>query len=66
MAKAQVFQIRLTEAEEQGFQASADLAGNLIPAWVTERFRLASIRGLRGGGQRISFIATAYLNELYA
>ena len=44
MAKSQVLQIRLTDAEKQGFQEAADLAGIALSSWVRERLRLAAIR----------------------
>ncbi len=56
MPKDQVLQIRLSEAEKQGFQASADLSGIPLSSWVRERLRLAAIRDLESAGQKIPFI----------
>jgi len=57
MAKAEILQIRLDEAEKRGFQASADLAGIPLSSWVRERLRLAAIRDLESAGQQIPFVA---------
>lgn len=56
MAKEQVLQIRLTEAEKHGFQLAANLAGIPMSSWVRERLRLAAIRDLESAGQKIPFI----------
>lgn len=56
MTKAQILQIRLTDAEKQGFVAAADLAGIPLSSWVRERLRLAAIRDLESAGLRVPFI----------
>jgi len=56
MAKGQTLQIRLTDAEKQGFQEAAGLAGIPLSSWVRERLRLAAIRELESGGQKIPFV----------
>ncbi len=56
MKKEQVLQIRLTEAEKEGFEAAADLAGIPLSSWVRERLRLAAIRDLESAGQQIPFV----------
>jgi hypothetical protein len=66
MTKAQVLQIRLTDAEKQGFQMAADLAGIPLSAWVRERLRFASIRELESAGQKIPFIEPIHLAEPHA
>ena len=63
MKKSRVLQIRVTDAEKQGFQAAAKLAGIPLSAWVRERLRLASIRELEHAGQKIPFIAPIHLKE---
>jgi hypothetical protein len=63
MAKAQVIQIRVSEAEKQGFAAAADLAGIPLSSWVRERLRLAAIRDLESAGQRIPFVEPVHLGE---
>lgn len=63
MNRDQVLQIRLTDAEKQGFQAAADLAGIPLSSWVRERLRLAAIRDLESAGQKIPFIEPIYLKE---
>jgi len=61
MAKEQVLQIRLTEAEKRGFSAAADLAGIPLSSWVRERLRLAAIRDLESAGQKIPFVKPIHL-----
>jgi hypothetical protein len=61
--KTQVLQIRLTDPEKQGFQASADLAGIPLSSWVRERLRLAAIRELESAGQKIPFVAQVHLKD---
>ena len=56
VAKAQILQIRLSDAEKQGFQAAAGLAGLPVSGWVRERLRLAAIRDLESAGRQIPFI----------
>jgi hypothetical protein len=48
--------IRLTQAEKQGFQEASELAGIPLATWVRERLRLAAIRELEGAGRRAPFI----------
>lgn len=57
MAKTEVVQIRLTEAEKAGFAQAAALSGIPLSSWVRERLRLAAIRELESAGQRIPFVA---------
>lgn len=61
MAKEQVLQIRLTDAEKQGFLAAANLAGIPLSSWVRERLRLAAIRDLESAGQKIPFVEPIHL-----
>ncbi|HYN21808.1 MAG TPA: hypothetical protein VE078_12675 [Thermoanaerobaculia bacterium] len=63
MAKGEVLQIRLTEAEKQGFQAAANLAGIPLSSWVRERLRLAAIRDLESAGQQIPFVEPVHLRN---
>lgn len=63
MNKDQVLQIRITEAEKQGFSAAAELAGIPLSSWVRERLRLAAIRDLESAGQKIPFIKPLRLGE---
>lgn len=62
VAKVQVLQVRLTDAEKQGFQAAANLAGIPMSSWVRERLRLAAIRDLESAGQKIPFVAPVSLS----
>jgi hypothetical protein len=63
MAKDEVLQIRLTEAEKQGFVAAANLAGIPLSSWVRERLRLAAIRDLESAGQKIPFVEPVHLRN---
>lgn len=63
MAKGEVLQIRLTEAEKQGFVAAANLAGIPLSSWVRERLRLAAIRDLESAGQKIPFVEPVHLRN---
>jgi hypothetical protein len=63
MPKGQVLQIRLTDAEKQGFQAAAKLAGIPLSSWVRERLRLAAIRDLESAGQKIPFVEPIHLRD---
>lgn len=61
MAKAQVLQIRLADAEKQGFQEAAGLAGIPLSSWVRERLRLAAIRELESAGRQVPFVSPIHL-----
>jgi hypothetical protein len=56
MSKGRVLQLRLTDAEKEGFQAAAELCGIPLSAWVRERLRLAAIRDLESAGQQVPFV----------
>jgi hypothetical protein len=56
MAKTQILHLRVTDAEKEGFQAAATLAGIPLSAWVRERLRLAAIRDLESAGRKVPFI----------
>jgi hypothetical protein len=56
MAKTETLQIRMTEAEKEGFLAAAELAGIPVSSWVRERLRLAAIRDLESAGLKIPFV----------
>jgi hypothetical protein len=63
MAKTKVLQIRLSDAEKQGFQDAADLAGIALSSWVRERLRLAAIRDLESAGRKIPFVEAIHSQE---
>jgi uncharacterized protein (DUF1778 family) len=63
MAKSKVVQIRLTDAEKEGLQNAADLAGISLSSWVRERLRLAAIRELESAGRKIPFVEPIYARE---
>jgi len=56
MSKTENLQIRLTEAEKEGFAEAAELAGIPLSSWVRERLRLAAIRDLESAGRRVPFV----------
>jgi len=61
MSKARVLQIRLTDAEKQGFLEAAELAGIPLSAWARERLRLAASRDLESVGRKIPFVEPVHL-----
>ena len=56
MEKSLSIQIRVTEAEKDGFTIAADLAGISLSAWIRERLRLTAIRELESAGMQIPFV----------
>lgn len=56
MSKTETIQIRLTEAEKEGFLKAASLAGIPLSSWVRERLRLTAIRELESAGCKVPFI----------
>lgn len=62
MVKVEVLQIRLSEAEKQGFQAAAGLSGIALSSWVRERLRLAAIRDLESAGLQVPFVEPVHLD----
>ena len=63
MIKGQVLQIRLSDAEKQGFQAAAAFAGIPVSSWVRERLRVAAIRELENAGQKVPFVEPIILKD---
>jgi len=56
-----VLQIRLTEAEKQGFWLAAGFAGISLSSWARERLRLAATRELESAGSSIPFVERVHL-----
>lgn len=54
--KSEILQIRISDAEKEGFELAAALAGISISSWVRERLRLSAIRELEGAGRRVPFV----------
>jgi hypothetical protein len=54
--KSEILQIRISDAEKEGFKLAAALAGISISSWVRERLRLTAIRELEGAGRRVPFV----------
>lgn len=54
--KAQLLQIRLEQAEKDGFDEAARLAGLPLSAWVRERLRLVAKKELEGFGKEAKFL----------
>jgi hypothetical protein len=49
--------IRIAEAEKEGFRAAAELAGLDLSAWMRERLRLAAREELGRAGKTVPFLA---------
>ena len=54
--KSEVLQIRITDAEKDGFEMAAVLAGISLSSWVRERLRLVAIRELESAGRKVPFV----------
>jgi hypothetical protein len=54
--KSEVLQIRISDAEKEGFGLAALLAGISLSSWVRERLRLTAIRELEGAGRKVPFV----------
>jgi hypothetical protein len=54
--KSELLQLRITDAEKEGFELAALLAGVSLSSWVRERLRLTAIRELEGAGRRVPFV----------
>jgi hypothetical protein len=54
--KTEILQIRVTDAEKEGFELAAVLAGISLSSWVRERLRLTAIRELESAGRRVPFV----------
>lgn len=54
--KTEVLQIRISDAEKDGFELAATIAGISISSWVRERLRTAAIRELERTGRPIPFV----------
>jgi hypothetical protein len=54
--KREILQIRISDAEKQGFELAAALSGISLSSWVRERLRLTSIRELESVGRRAPFV----------
>lgn len=63
MEKSLSIQIRVTEAEKEGFTLAADLAGITLSAWIRERLRLTAIRELESAGRQIPFVESVPLKK---
>jgi hypothetical protein len=48
--------IRLTEEEKSAFDASAEISGITLSAWVRQQRRLAAIQELSRVGRKASFL----------
>ena len=54
--KTELLQIRVSDAEKEGFELAAALAGISMSSWVRERLRLTAIRELESAGRRVPFV----------
>lgn len=55
-SKSEVLQIRIEQAEKEGFELAAALAGISLSSWVRERLRLTAIRELESAGRKVPFV----------
>lgn len=62
-AKSTNLDIRVTDAEKEGFELAAALAGISLSSWVRERLRLTAIRELESAGRRVPFVPEIPLGE---
>ena len=54
--------IRLTEEEKSAFDASAEISGITLSAWVRQQLRLAAIQELGRVGRKATFLKPIPLN----
>jgi hypothetical protein len=54
------FELRLEEAEKNGFKVAAGLAGLPLSAWIRERLRAAARNELEGFGKPVPFLNAAH------
>ena len=54
--------IRLTEDEKAAFDASAEISGITLSAWVRQQLRLAAIQELGRVGRKATFLKPIPLN----
>ena len=54
--KTELLQLRVSDAEKEGFELAAALAGISLSSWVRERLRLSAIRELESAGRRVPFV----------
>jgi len=54
--KTELIKVRITDAEKEGFQQAADLAGLALSAWARERLRRVAIRELEEASKPIPFL----------
>lgn len=56
LVKTNRIDIRLTDAEKEGFGAAAELAGLELSAWIRERLRQVARKELQSANQPIAFL----------
>lgn len=54
--KSRYLQVRVLEAERDGFAAAANLSGLDVSAWVRTTLRAAAKKELRDNGNRVPFL----------
>ena len=55
--------IRLTEDEKKGFDASAEISGITLSAWVRQQLRLAAIQELAKVGKKAPFLKPVLIKD---
>jgi hypothetical protein len=54
--KGKILQVRVEDAEREGFRAAAVLAGLDLSAWARERLRTAARKELTSAGREVAFL----------
>ncbi len=54
--KAEYLQVRLNEAEKQGFTEAAAMAGQKLSVWVRDQLRRAARQALEEYGRTVPFL----------
>ena len=55
LTKARYLQVRVTDAEKEGFDRAAELAGIDLSAWVRERLRIVARKEIEDAGEVPAF-----------
>ena len=55
--KGKILQVRVEEAEREGFKAAASLSGLDLSAWARERLRAAARKELTSARREVAFLS---------
>lgn len=59
IAKREVYQLRLSEAEKLTFARAAEIDGKTMADWMRDRLRAVSRRELEDHGESVPFLANS-------